>query len=140
MMTKRSLAQGGEMTTSARDDAPQAPESLTAAGSSGQARPSPATTSRNSRVVMLLIAARIATNMLRSPGFYRALIVAAIGSVALARIGREDQARARQRITAWDARQLERFKQQQERRTGRFARKAERQVRRLERKTRVRIT
>jgi len=137
MITKRMLAQGGEMTTSARDDAPQAPESLTPAGSSGQARPSPAT-SRDSRVVMLLIGARIVANMLRSPGFYRALIVAVIGSVALARIGRENRASARQHIAAWDARQRQRFQQQQERRAGRFARKAERQVRSLERKTKVR--
>ena len=127
------------MTTSARDDAPQAPESPTAAGGSGQARPSPAT-SLDNRVVMLLIGARIAANTLRSPRFYQALIVAVIGSVALARIGKENQVSARQRIVAWDARQLQRFQHQQERRAGRVARKAEQQVRRLERKTKIRIT
>jgi hypothetical protein len=89
---------------------------------------------------MLLIGARIAANILRSPRFYQALIVAAIGSVALARIGQENQATARQRIAAWDARQLQRFQHQQERLSGRVARKAERQVRRLERKTKIRIT
>jgi hypothetical protein len=127
------------MTTSARDDAPQPPQSPTAAGSSGQARPSPAA-SLDNRVLMLLIGARIAANILRSPRFYQALIVAAIGSVALARIGQENQATARQRIAAWDARQLQRFQHQQERLSGRVARKAERQVRRLERKTKIRIT
>jgi hypothetical protein len=89
---------------------------------------------------MLLIGARIAANILRSPRFYQALVVAAIGSVALARIGKENQASARQRIVAWDTRQLQRFQHQQERRSGRVARKAEHQVRRLERKTKIRIT
>ena len=89
---------------------------------------------------MLLIGARIAANILRSPRFYQALIVAAVGSVALARIGKENQASARQRIAAWDTRQLQRFQHQQERRAGRVARKAEQQVRRLERKTKIRIT
>ncbi len=126
------------MTTSARDDAPQAPPSPAAAGSS-QARPSPAT-SLDNRLVAVLIGARIAANILRSPRFYQALVVAAVGSVALARIGKEDQASAFQRIAAWDARQLERFQHQQERRSGRVARKAEHQVRRLERKTKIRIT
>lgn len=127
------------MTTSARDDAPQAPPSPAAAGSSGQARPSPAT-SLDNRVVALLIGARIAANILRSPRFYQALAVAAVGSVAVARIGKEDQASAFQHIAAWDARQLQRFKHQQERRAGRVARKAEQQVRRVERKTKIRIT
>ena len=127
------------MTTSARDDAPQPPQSAIAAGGSGQARPSPAA-SLDNRVLMLLIGARIAANILRSPRFYQALVVAAIGSVALARIGQENQASARQHIAAWDARQLQRFQHQQERLAGRVARKAERQVRRLERKTKVRIT
>lgn len=127
------------MTTSVRDDAPQPPQSATAAGSSGQARPSPAA-SLDNRVVMLLIGARITANILRSPRFYQALIVAAIGSVALARIGQENQASTRQHIAAWDARQLQRFQHQQERLSGRVARKAERQVRRLERKTKIRIT
>jgi hypothetical protein len=89
---------------------------------------------------MLLIGARIAANILRSPRFYQALIVAAIGSAALARLGQENQATARQHIAAWDARQLQRFQHQQERLSGRVARKAERQVRRLERKTKIRIT
>lgn len=127
------------MTTSARDDAPQAPPPPAAAGSSSQARPSPAT-SLDNRLVAVLIGARIAANILRSPRFYQALVVAAVGSVALARIGKEDQASAFQRIAAWDARQLERFQHQQERRSGRVARKAEHQVRRLERKTKIRIT
>ena len=89
---------------------------------------------------MVLIGARIAANILRSRRFYQALIVAAIGSVALARLGQENQATARQRIAAWDAGQLQRFQHQQERRAGRVGRKAERQVRRLERKTKIRIT
>ena len=89
---------------------------------------------------MLLIGARIAANILRSPRFHHALIVAAFGSVAVARMGLENQASARQRIAAWDARQLQRLQHQQERRAGRGARKAEQQVRRLERKTKVRIT
>jgi hypothetical protein len=127
------------MTTSARDDTLQAPQSPTAAGSSGQPQPAPAT-SLDNRVVMLLIGARIAANVLRSPRFYQALVVAAIGSVALARIGKENQASARQRIVAWDTRQLQRFQHQQQRRAGRVARKAEHQVRRLERKTKIRIT
>jgi hypothetical protein len=91
-------------------------------------------------MVMLLIGARIAANILRSPRFYQALIVAAIGSVAAARIGQEGQASALGRLAAWDAKQLQRFKHQQERRAGRVARKAERQVRRLERKTKIPIT
>ena len=127
------------MAISARDDASQAPPSPPTAASSGQARPSPAT-SLDNRLVAVLIGARIAANILRSPRFYQALVVAAVGSVALARIGKEDQASAFQRIAAWDARQLERFQHQQERRSGRVARKAEHQVRRLERKTKIRIT
>jgi hypothetical protein len=127
------------MTTSARDDAPQAPQSPTAAGSSAQLRPSPAT-SLDNRLAMVLVRARIAANILRSRRFHHALIVTAFGSVALARIGKENQVSARQRIAAWDARQLQRFEHQQERRAGRGARKAEQQFRRLERKTKVRIT
>jgi hypothetical protein len=123
------------MTTSARD-AGEAPESATAAGGSGQAR----ATSLDNRVVAVLIGARIAANILRSPRFYQALVVAAVASVAVARIGKEDQASAFQRIAAWDTRQLQRFQHQQERRAGRVARKAEHQVRRLERKTKIRIT
>jgi len=127
------------MTTSAQGNAPQALPSPAAAGRSGQARPSRAT-SLDNRVVALLIGARIAANILRSPRFYQALVVAAVGSVAVARIGKEDQASAFQHIAAWDARQLQRFKHQQERRAGRVARKAEHQVRRVERKTKIRIT
>jgi hypothetical protein len=127
------------MTTSARDAAPQLPPSPAAAGSSGQLRPSPAT-SLDNRVAMVLIGARMAANILRSPRFYQALVIAAVGSVAVARIGKEDQASAFQRIAAWDARQLQRFQHQQERRAGRVARKGEQQVRRLERKTKIRIT
>jgi hypothetical protein len=130
---------GAKMATSARDDVPQAPQSSASADSSSQARPSPAT-SLDNRLVAVLVGARIAANILRSPRFYQALVVAAIGSVAVARIGKEDQASAFQRIAAWDARQLERFQHQQERRAGRVARKAEQQVRRVERKTKVHIT
>jgi hypothetical protein len=126
------------MTTAARNAHPTA-QSPAAAGSSGQALRSSAT-SLDNRMVMVLIGARIAANIVRSPRFYQTLIVAAIGSVAAARIGQESQASAFQRIAAWDANQLEHFKHQQERRGGRIARKAERQVRRLERKTKVRIT
>jgi len=126
------------MTTAAPNAHPAA-QSPAAAGSSGQALRSSAT-SLDNRMVMVLIGGRIAANIVRSPRFYQALIVAAIGSVAAARIGQESQASAFQRIAAWDANQLVRFKHQQERRGGRIARKAERQVRRLERKTKIRIT
>ena len=125
--------------TTAAPNAHTTAQSPAAAGSSGQARRSSAT-SLDNRMVMVLIGARIAANIVRSPRFYQALIVAAIGSVAAARIGQESQASTFQRIAAWDANQLERFKHQQERRGGRIARKAEHQVRRLERKTKIRIT
>jgi hypothetical protein len=125
--------------TATGPDARRAPGSLTTAGGSGPDQRS-LMTSLDGRVVMTLIGLKIAANILRSPRFYQALIVAAIGSVAAARIGKENQASAFQHIAAWDARQLQRFKHQQESRAGRVARKAERQVRRIERKTKIRIT
>jgi hypothetical protein len=138
MITKLTAGSGGREMTASAGDSQQTPQSPNTASSSGQAQRSP--TNLDNRMVMLLIGARIAANILRSPRFYQALIVAAIGSVAAARIGQEGQASALGRIGAWDAKQLQRFKHQQERRAGRVARKAERQVRRLERKTKIPIT
>ena len=80
------------MTTAAPNAHPAA-QSPAAAGSSGQALRSSAT-SLDNRMVMVLIGARIAANILRSPRFYQALVVAAVASVAVARIGKEDQASA----------------------------------------------
>jgi hypothetical protein len=56
-------------------------------------------------MIMLRIGLAGVASTLRSPKFYESVIVGVIGVAALARAARENQARTRERLAAWDKKQ-----------------------------------
>lgn len=60
---------------------------------------------RHRRLVMLRIGLAGVASLLRSPKFHESVIVGVIGLASLARAARENQARTRARLAAWDKKQ-----------------------------------
>ena len=81
-------------------DARTTPGAIAAAGTRGSA-PRSRVASRNHRRVML----RIGLGLLLSRPFHELVIGGVIGLAALAGLARENQARTRARLAAWDKRQ-----------------------------------
>jgi len=81
-------------------DARTTPGAITAAGTRGSA-PRSRVASRNYRRVMF----RIGLGLLLSRPFHELVIAGVIGLAALAGLARENQARTRARLAAWDKRQ-----------------------------------
>ena len=61
------------------------------------------------RAAMRMVALATVAHMLRSRRFYLRMITVAIAVGALRRIGQENQASTRARLTAWDKRQVQRL-------------------------------
>jgi hypothetical protein len=82
--------------------------SAPAAGTSGKA-PRSRGSALGNRAALVRIGMAATAHMLRSRRTYQRLAVAAIGAVALTRIGKESQASSLARLQAWDKKQLQRF-------------------------------
>ena len=70
---------------------------------------------RDDRAGMRLTSLALLSHMLRSRSFYERVVFAAIVLAALAKLGRENQARSFARLAAWNKRQVQRLERKAKR-------------------------
>ncbi len=69
----------------------------------------------NHRAAMRMVSLATVVHMLRSRRFYQRMITVAIAVGALRRIGQENQASTKARLSAWDKRQVQRVERKAKR-------------------------
>lgn len=62
------------------------------------------------RIARTRVGLAVAVNLVRDPRVHRHVIMAAIAVVAMARMGKENQARTMDRLRAWDQRQKQKLR------------------------------
>ena len=90
------------------------PQAIVAEGSSSPA-PRPGASGLDTKMAWGLVGLGMVGHMLRSPRFYKTVVVAAIAARSLGQIGQQNRASMTARLSAWNQREIQRLERKAQR-------------------------
>ena len=90
------------------------PQAIVAEGSSSPA-PRPGASGLDTKMAWGLVGLGMVGHMLRSPRFYKTVVVAAIAAKSMGQIGQQNQANMTAQLSAWNQREIQRLERKAQR-------------------------